>query len=363
MARPQASYGATRYIHYGLSNGSATPFAGLAADGTTPTAQTAAWIDYATFFQGFGALGGGNIALSAGADIVDVGASLPETRWVGGGFTAASPPQDLPPAAAISASPPAAISEQRLPGRPRRRPDPGRRRGAGRHQQSAQPGQADHRDRQGRAGASHRLLPCVAAIARAVQDGFVNLMARGSVTLGNVYDPASLPLDAAVQTPITALPGASGGSNNIWSNLFTSFGSGSGVALTSVTGDVTALTISPVSIGGLFVHDARVGANTNLASTTIGLLLPATLDLAALSGDITINKTGIGDIGNANLVPYPTQTGSDTGTINLIAAGSIDLGSGLAMPDLSTRTTQYIRAGNGTDYANYISPSGCRCPA
>lgn len=62
-------------------------------------------------------------------------------------------------------------------------------------------------------------------------------------------------------------------------------------------------------------------------------------------------------------MPYPTQTGSDTGTINLIAAGSIDLGSGLAMPDLSTRTTQYIRAGNGTDYANYISPLGVPLPS
>ncbi|MGL1627158.1 hypothetical protein ACSTID_24155, partial [Vibrio parahaemolyticus] len=55
--------------------------------------QTAAWVNYATFFQGFGALGGGNIALSAGADIIDVGASLPETLVVGGGFTSANPPK------------------------------------------------------------------------------------------------------------------------------------------------------------------------------------------------------------------------------------------------------------------------------
>src|SRR5262249_60692315 len=76
--------------------GSATarnpPLGACAAAGSV-ACQTAGWINSATFFQGFGALGGGNVPLTGGADIVDVGASLPETLVVGGGFTTADPPK------------------------------------------------------------------------------------------------------------------------------------------------------------------------------------------------------------------------------------------------------------------------------
>mgnify|MGYP002715549651 CR=1 FL=1 len=44
----------------------------------------------------------------------------------------------------------------------------------------------------------------------AVQDGFISLAARGSVTLGNVYDPAALPVNLGIQAdPTRFLPGAS----------------------------------------------------------------------------------------------------------------------------------------------------------
>ena len=65
---------------------------------------------------------------------------------------------------------------------------------------------------------------------------------------------------------------------------------------------------------------------------------------------------------SAQLVPYPTQTGSDTGTVTIIAAGSIDLGGGLAMPDLGTGTTQFVGSRKRSLYENYISPLGVPLP-
>ncbi|WP_160168912.1 filamentous haemagglutinin family protein [Bradyrhizobium sp. Ai1a-2] len=344
------------YIHYGASDGSATPFVGCAAAGSV-ACQTAAWINYATFFQGFGALGGGNIALSAGADIVDVGASLPETLVVGGGFTAANPPKatyygggNLSVTAGGDL-----LSSNFLVGR-----GAGLIRVGGSVQATTsnplnqgKPTKGVAVDNTGNITGSYAL-----PLLLAVQDGFINLTARGSVTLGNVYDPASLPLDAAVQTPYTYLPGATVNDNRIWSNLFTSYGPGSGIALTSVTGDVTALTVVPAASGGLF---ATKPSSAVVRSNIIGLMLPATLDLAALSGNIVFNDGTTGrTVGNANLVPYPTQTGDNTGTISMVAAGSIDLGSGLAMADLNAAITQYI--GGPAIFDNYISPLGVPLP-
>ncbi len=352
------------YIHYGKSNGLAdgktAPFSDCAAAGSV-ACQTAAWINYATFFQAFGALGGGNITLKAGADIIDVGASLPETLVVSGGTGALDQNGKLiVPTATYYGGGNLSVtaggnllSSDFLVGR-----------GSGLIQVGgvvqATTSNPLNRGKPTIGVNASTLSTYPLPLLLAVQDGFIALAARGSVTLGNVYDPASLPLNTAVQTNVKALPGVdSFGSNSIWSNLFTSYGPDSGISLTSITGDVTALTISPSSIAGLFVHNAGVTPNLGLKSDTIGLLLPATLDLAALSGGITINKTGQPDIGNASLLPYPTQTGNDTGTVSLVAAGSIDLGAGLAMPDLLTATTQYISARFDPTYTgNYISPLG-----
>jgi filamentous hemagglutinin family protein len=332
------------YYHSGLSDGSITPFAGCAAAGSV-ACQTAAWVNYATFFQGFGALGGGNITLSAAVDIVDVGASLPETLVVGGGFTAADPPVatyygggNLRVTAGGNL-----LSSDFLVGR-----------GTGLIQ----------------VGGAVQLDPSVAVpntnyggsqptpipLLLAVQDGFISVIANGSVTLGSVFDPAALPTNAGLQTIATALPSGNGSGGNIFGNQFTSFGASSGVSLLSVAGDVTALTV-PISQSAPQMS-LFVGPQNNGLPHNMDFLLPATLDLAALSGGIFFNKYGPGggDIGNANLVPYPTQTGSDTGTVTFVAAGSIDLGVGLAMPDLSTVTTQHI--GGSVNTSNYVSPLG-----
>ena len=44
---------------------------------TDPAASTAWWIDYSNFYEGFGALGGGNVSLVAGKDVVNADAAAP----------------------------------------------------------------------------------------------------------------------------------------------------------------------------------------------------------------------------------------------------------------------------------------------
>jgi hypothetical protein len=323
------------YIHYGQSNGTNIPFAACATAGSQ-ACQTAAWINYATFFQGFGALGGGNITLKAGADIVDVGASLPETLVVSGGFTAADPPKvtyygggNLRVTAGGNL-----LSSDFLVGR-----------GSGLIQVGGVvQATTSNPLNQGKPTlgitvsglnvAGSYALPLLLA----VQDGFVTLNARGSVTLGNVFDPASVPLDGAVQTPLRFQPGGNG-SNNAnagWSSPFTTYGADSGVALTSLTGDVTAVTLNTGQVSGLFVH------NPSVFSASLGKLLPATLEVTAPTGNITVNNNIVPDgsaVGFGNLMTYPTQAGDDTSTLSLVAAGSINLGAGLTMDDGSLGTS------------------------
>jgi filamentous hemagglutinin len=49
-----------------------------------PSASTTWWIDYSNFFQGFGALGGGNINLTAGDDLINVEAAIPTSARMAG---------------------------------------------------------------------------------------------------------------------------------------------------------------------------------------------------------------------------------------------------------------------------------------
>jgi len=51
---------------------------------TDPSGSTAWWVDFSNFFEGFGALGGGNLSLVAGNDIVNADAAIPTTARMSG---------------------------------------------------------------------------------------------------------------------------------------------------------------------------------------------------------------------------------------------------------------------------------------
>lgn len=353
---PTGEFWSSWYIHYGQSNGTATPFTNCRSN---KACQTSAWIDFNDFFQGFGALGGGNISLTSGADIVDVGASLPETLVVSGGTGTRDASGNLiNPAATYYGGGNLMVKA----GRDLLSSDFLVGRGAGLIQVGgtvkadtsiATSTSTDPITNQPIA-TGQTPLPLLLA----EQDGFVTIAARGSVTLGGVYDPASLPMDGQLRMKVGLWP------NGIaltlapgWGSPFTTLGATSGIALTSTAGDVTALTIDNASnastSSALFQH----GTTLNSANSAAGELLPATLDLVSLQGNVDLSGATA-----ANLVPIPTQTGSDTGTISIVAARSIFLGPSLNMPDLNTSATNRVGP-TVTVVTNYVSPLGLVLPS
>ncbi|WP_400768661.1 filamentous haemagglutinin family protein [Methylosinus sporium] len=283
-------------IHYGASDGDNTPFSGCAAAAST-ACQTSSWVNYATFFQNFGALGGGNITLRAGRDITDISASLPETMIVAGGVTAADPAHaiyygggNLLVQAGGNLN-----SGAFLVGR-----------GAGRIEVGGDVTQtADNPITAATDAAAYPLL-------LAAQDGYISVVAKGALTLGTLLDPMTTGQGLNYSgdyiqnlTPFVSLPGGEGSSNTLWGNSFTSYGAQAGLSLTSITGNVSAMTTSPV-----------VASN----------LLPPSLDIAALRGDISGG-------GGRLILAYPTDSaGHDTASLSLAAAGSINVNLTVTAP-------------------------------
>jgi hypothetical protein len=194
------------YAHYGAANGTNAPFSGCIT-----ACQTAAWINYNTFFQGIGALGGGNITLTAGQDITAISASLPETLAVSGGFLTTDANNNIiniPPTAHYYGGGNLVVKAGRnlnastfLVGRGSGTIDVG--------------GNIQYDSKNPIQGAATAVSGNVLPLMLAVQDGFVSVNARGAATLGSIYDPASLPSGLSAQTAYKLLPGGDGvGSHN-----------------------------------------------------------------------------------------------------------------------------------------------------
>ena len=67
---------------------------------TDPSASTAWWVDYSNFFQGFGALAGGDIRMIAGRDLVNADAVIPTSARMAGIDVSSATPRNLAPDAA-----------------------------------------------------------------------------------------------------------------------------------------------------------------------------------------------------------------------------------------------------------------------
>ncbi|HEY0330272.1 MAG TPA: filamentous hemagglutinin family protein [Rhodopseudomonas sp.] len=335
------------YFRAGAANGSSAPFAGSQQ-------QTAAWVNYGSFFQGVGALGGGDISLVAGRNVTDVSASIPESILVSGGGTGSKAGTlaihyygggDLTLRAAGDLNSGAFLvgrgnGDIRVGGAVQvtaSNPVSGWRTTApasdtwvyvngGTSYYTASGGNVD------------------LALLLAVQDGFIDLTAGGSVTLGGIYDPAAIP-----RSGLYTQPGA----------YFTSFGtglpvpglpsSGSGVSLTSIAGDL-AWQAPPEAM--IFV---QADFSTSQISSATGGLWPARMALSALSGSVTLAASATYAI--------PSVAPSASGQLAILAADAFNVTGSLKMVDLLTTSTQYIGntagLGNvGVLTSNYISPLG-----
>lgn len=316
------------YYHAGLSTGGTqTPFDstyvgtlllnGNAVAGLPPQ-QNAAWVNYGTFFQGIGALGGGNVTLKAGGDITDISASLPETIQVTGGQYANGPA-------------PAAVYY-----------------GGGNLSVTAGGNLNSSTFYVGRGTGTITVAGAVMADASnpitgkapsyggsplplllAVQDGFISLQAGGAVSLGGTFDPTALPQNFA---PLTGGTGAGVVPVGL-GQKFQSYGADSGVSVTSTGGDVSLNTLASLTGQGTQLFDPT-GTNPDLSSTLA--LAPAVLSASAPSGDI-------------NLVNSLQQVASPTGTIDLIAGGSI--------------STAFVNAQYGQAYNNTLTMLDATNPA
>ncbi len=314
------------FFHLGKSDGDSTPFSGCSVAGSA-ACQTSAWVNYASFFQNFGALGGGDITLRAGGDITDVAASIPETLIVAGGFTAADPPHAIYYGGGnlLVQAGGDLNSSAFLVGR-----------GSGRIEVGGSVKQTvDNPITSAKDAAFYPLL-------LAVEEGYISVAAKGDLTLGTLLDPATamfgrtgayIPflMNTSVQ-PSAYLPGTTGASTDTWGSPFTSYGAQAGLSLSTLAGNVNAMTVT-------------AGRNA-LAST----LLPPRLEIAALQGDINVDAGGV-----RTILAYPTDSnGRDTASLSLAAAGSIKIANSLTVgAPLATRIVF-----TNENYSSYINPLG-----
>ncbi|MEW6436334.1 MAG: filamentous hemagglutinin family protein [Pseudomonadota bacterium] len=297
------------YVSGDATGSSSAPF-----DPSQGGIQNSTWINYGTFFQGVGALGGGNVNLKAGADIDDMSASLPETIQVSGGQSAGDPPVahyfgggDLTVVAGGNLN-----SSTFYVGR-----------GTG----TIIVGGAVQADANNPVtGKATTLVPITyngsgnptlgEAVALplllAVQDGFITVNADQSETLGAVFDPTRILFDTAKLGNGLNVIGASSLPAGLGA-AFDSFGPHSGIAMSSVSGDVTLESLQPSNANGSGVTDSlfvKLSYATGAGGGESDGIGPATVDVSALTGDITLDN-------DLFLAPSPT------GTIDLRAEGSI----------------------------------------
>lgn len=290
------------YYHAGLSTGGTqTPFDptyvgdlllnGIPVAGLPPQ-QNAAWVNYGTFFQGIGALGGGNVTLKAGGDITDISASLPETIQVTGGQSLGGPAPtavyygggDLSVTAGGNLN-----SSTFYVGR-----------GAGTITVAGAVMADASNPLTGQATSNGgNPLPLLLA----VQDGFINLQAGQSVSLGGIFDPTALPQNLA---PLAGGTGAGVAPVGL-GQKFQSYGADSGVSVTSDGGDASLVTLAGLrgSGTGLF---APAETNPNLRS--VQEIAPAVFQADA-------------PVGSINIVGSLEQIASPFGTLDLIAGDSV----------------------------------------
>lgn len=313
-------------FHAYASDGDTVPF------DSPNTVQGQAWVNYASFFQHFGALAGGNIALNAGRDITDISASLPETLLVTGGTD-----PDAPPVEHVYGGGDLSVTAGRdlnsgmfLVGR-----------GTG---AIAVGGQVQ-------ATASNPLTGLATVISTpdsfspvidgttplplvlAVQNGYINLVANGDITLGNVFDPTAIPTNISAHESQDSAPGTVQETNVGFGQLFSSYDAESGIALTSISGGVTT-NLADIGGGGddigLFIHNRDPFQGRFFSGTTqIESLWPASISLTALAGDVDI-EGGQGSGGGTQFLSAPAADGGTTGQLALFAGGSIDINTRLA---------------------------------
>ncbi|MGP9814536.1 filamentous hemagglutinin family protein [Rhodopseudomonas sp. NSM] len=257
--------------------------------GTSIASQTAWWIQYGSFQQGF-LSAGGNVTARAGRDLIDVSISLPTTGRVSGGLTATSTPvthvydsgnmvvsagRDILGGSFYEGSGHAVITAGRSIGATVNKLTIGR-------------------------------LTVDNTPLLAVDLGRIQLSAVGSIAMAGVINPA------AQHRQQGSLANDNSSNNNLTPIYMDTYGPDSSVGLMATAGDLV-IGVSPTAVAG----------------TGGSAVYPASFEAIATGGDII--TTGL-NLSSAQFGPVAGMvlSGSEHGEFQLLAQGSIDLTFGVA---------------------------------
>lgn len=260
--------------------------------------QPSWWVRFDQFRQGVGVLGGGNLSIRAGGDVSDVSASLPTQARVTGTRPEEASVHETSGGALVVEAGGNVLGGSYLV------------------QRGTLALRAGGSIRPGTERINFNVTPQAAIVA--LGDAQATLQATDTLTLGNIATPHLLPQSAGN----LLLPPFGQGLRNPRATLFSTYGPDSALAARSLTGDVR-LDNAPLSttafadiLGGGLVSDQNALVNG---------LLPARLSLLAFLGDV-----GVGTPSSGNLTLSPSASGS----LDLMAGGSIRLDANLALSDM-----------------------------
>lgn len=253
--------------------------------------QTAWWIQYASFREGI-LSAGGNVNVTAGRDLVDVSVSLPTTGRVTGGLSALSTPQT------------------QLYGSGNMTVRAGRNLLGGSYYEGS--GHASIQvsgivDANGTITLKDRTTPPNYTLL-AVDTGQISMISGGSMAIGGVVNPAQLHLQPATSADPVTLATTSAPNAGL---LMNTYGPDSAVSLVATTGNL----------------NIAMPQTWGMTSWFTGVTYPASFTAIAAGGDITTKGLVTNSAGGPTL-PGIVLTGSQNGTFELLAQGSIDLTGG-----------------------------------
>ncbi len=258
--------------------------------------QTSWWINFGSFDQGLMSVGG-NVRVVAGRDISQLSVSLPTTARVSGGLTSTTVDSNGDIVANVPVMHLNASGDLTVIA--------GRNIDSGSFYEGSgeatitvggavQAGWSVHNDPTDPAS---MLVPVSTVLA--VDTGAITLQARGSVDIAGVVSAIALQNVADL----------SGSQNpNVTSAYLSSYGPLSAVTLQSVSGSIVT---NSLSNGRLLIENEAVANGVADVTAFRGVsAYPANFEAASLSGDVTVANA-------LRLAP------SDTGTLNLLAYGSL----------------------------------------
>lgn len=281
----------------------------FAPSGSDIASQSAWWIQYGSFHEGI-LSAGGNVALTAARDLIDVSVSLPTTGRVTGGLASLT-------SGTISTPQTHLYDSGNMEVRAGRSLLGGSYYEGSGHASIVVNGVVDQSGTITTGLSSNgALITLPNYTLLAVDTGQINMVSGGSMAIGGVVNPAQL----HQQNGIQANPDPAQANAFI---LMNTYGQDSSVSLTAITGNLN-------------ISQPQTYALTSSAPWKSGVTYPASFSAVAASGDITTKGLATNNSQLTPAMPGIVLTGSERGTFELVAQGSVDLTGGFVMSATNT---------------------------